>query len=161
MLSHEVASNSLWSPGPQRARLFCPPLSPRVFPNSCPLGQWCYLTISSTAATFSFCLQSFPASVSFPKSRLYTHTHTHTHTYTHTYIILFIFFSIMCYYKILSLVPHVIHIFFFFFFLILFHYSLLQNIEYSALCCKVGSCCFFIFCMVVYSCFLFPSWLKH
>ena len=106
MLSHEVASTSLWPPGPQRARLLCPPLPPRVFPKSCPWSQWCYLTISSTAATFSFCLQSFPASGSFPKSRLYTHT----------YIILFIFFSIICYYKILSLVPHVIHIFFFFFF---------------------------------------------
>ena len=30
----------------------------------------CYLTISSSAAPFSFCLQSFPASRSFPMSRL-------------------------------------------------------------------------------------------
>ena len=79
--------------------------SPRVFPNSCPLIRWCYSTISSTAAAFSFCLQSFPAPGSVPKSRVYTHIHT----YTHTYIILFIFFSIICYYKILSNVPHVIH----------------------------------------------------
>ena len=27
-----------------------------------PLSQWCYLTISSSAVTFSFCLQSFPES---------------------------------------------------------------------------------------------------
>ena len=34
-----------------------------------PLSQWCYLTTSSSAAAFSFCLQSFPASRSFPVSR--------------------------------------------------------------------------------------------
>ena len=37
----------------------------------CPLSQWCYLTISSSAASF-FCLQSFPASGSFPISQLFT-----------------------------------------------------------------------------------------
>ena len=31
---------------------------PRVCPNLCPLSQWCYLTISSSAAPFSFCLRS-------------------------------------------------------------------------------------------------------
>ena len=43
-----------------------------VFSNSCPYSQWCYLTISSSATCFSFCLQSFPASGSFPMSRLFT-----------------------------------------------------------------------------------------
>ena len=43
----------------------------RVCSNSCPLSQWCYLTISSSAAPFSFCLQSFPASRSFPMSWLF------------------------------------------------------------------------------------------
>ena len=33
--------------------------------------HWCYLTISSSAAPFSFCLQSFPASGSFPVSQLF------------------------------------------------------------------------------------------
>ena len=33
--------------------------------NSCPLSQWCYLTISSSAVPFSFCLESFPALGSF------------------------------------------------------------------------------------------------
>ena len=32
---------------------------------------WCYLTISSSAAPFSFSLQSFPASGSFPVSQLF------------------------------------------------------------------------------------------
>ena len=35
-------------------------------------SQWCYLTISSSAAFFSLCLQSFLASRSFPVSRLFT-----------------------------------------------------------------------------------------
>ena len=63
-------SNSLWPHGLQHSRLPCPPLSPSVCSNSCPLSQWCYLTISSSAAPFSFCLQSFPASESFPMSQL-------------------------------------------------------------------------------------------
>ena len=34
----------------------------RVCSNACPLSQWCYLTISSSATPSPFCLQSFPAS---------------------------------------------------------------------------------------------------
>ena len=66
-----VQSLSLCDCGPQHTRLFCPPLSPRLCSNSCPLRQWCYLIISSSAAPFSFCLQSFPASGSFPRSQLF------------------------------------------------------------------------------------------
>ena len=36
-----------------------------VCSNSCPLSQWCYLTISSSSAPFAFCFQSFPATGSF------------------------------------------------------------------------------------------------
>ena len=39
--------------------------------NSCPLNQWCHPTISSSVVPFSFCLQSFPASGSFPMSQLF------------------------------------------------------------------------------------------
>ena len=53
-------------------RLLCPPLSPRVRSNSYSSTWWCYLTISSFAAPFSFCPQSFPASGSFPVSQLFT-----------------------------------------------------------------------------------------
>ena len=66
-----VMSNSLPLHGLQHARLPCPPLSPRVCSNSCSLSQWCYLAISSSASPFSFCLQSFPASGSFPMSQLF------------------------------------------------------------------------------------------
>ena len=40
--------------------------SPRVCSNSCPLSQWC--PISSSVTPFSFYLQSFPSSGSFPMS---------------------------------------------------------------------------------------------
>ena len=50
---------------PMNARLLLPPWLPGVCLNSCPLSQWCHLTISSSAASFSFYLQSFPASASF------------------------------------------------------------------------------------------------
>ena len=43
---------------------------PRSCSNSCPLSWWCYLTISSSATLFSFCLQSFPVLGSFPMSWL-------------------------------------------------------------------------------------------
>ena len=45
--------------------------SPRVCSNSCPLSWWCYLTISSFATPFSFCLHSFPTSESFPMSQIF------------------------------------------------------------------------------------------
>ena len=64
-------SDSLQPHRVQHTRLPCPSLSPRVFSNSCPLSQWCCLTISSSIARFSSCLQSFPASGSFPVSRLF------------------------------------------------------------------------------------------
>ena len=48
-----------------------PTLSPGVCSNSCLLSRWCYLTISSSANLFSICLQSFPASGSFPRSWLF------------------------------------------------------------------------------------------
>ena len=56
----------------QHTRLPCLPLSPRVCSNSYPLSLWCYLTISSSATHFSFCLQSFQTSRSFPVSQLFT-----------------------------------------------------------------------------------------
>ena len=64
-------SDSLWPQELQHARLPCPSLSLGVCPNSCPLSQWCYLTISSSAIPFSSCPRSFPASRSFPISQLF------------------------------------------------------------------------------------------
>ena len=55
----------------QHIRSPCPPLSPRVCLNLCPLSWCCYPTISSSATLFSFCLQSFSASGSFLMSELF------------------------------------------------------------------------------------------
>ena len=63
--SRSVTCDSLWPHGLQHARPPCPSPTPGVYPNSCPLSWWCHLTISSSFAPFSFCLQSFPALVFF------------------------------------------------------------------------------------------------
>ena len=64
-------SDSLLPHGLKYARLPCPLLSPRVYSNSHPLSQWCHPTISSSVIPFFSCLQSFPASGSFPMSQLF------------------------------------------------------------------------------------------
>ena len=64
-------SDSLPPHGLQHARPPCPSPTPRVYPNTRPLSQWCHPTISSSVAPFSFCLQSFPASGSFQVSQLF------------------------------------------------------------------------------------------
>ena len=70
--SHSVVSDSLWPHEPQHARPSCPSPTPRVYPNSCPLSQWCHPTISSSVVPFSSCLQSFPTSGSFQMSWLFS-----------------------------------------------------------------------------------------
>ena len=64
-------SNSLQPHGLQHARLPYPSPPPRACSNSCPSSQWCHPTISSSVIPFSSCLQSFPASGSFPVSQLF------------------------------------------------------------------------------------------
>ena len=64
-------SNSLWPHKLQHARLPCPSQSPGACWDSCPLSGWCHPTISSSVIHFSSCLQSFPASQSFPMSWLF------------------------------------------------------------------------------------------
>ena len=69
--SRSVLSDSLRPHELQHAR---PPRispTPRVYPNSCPLSQWCHPTISSSVIPFSSCLQSFPISGSFQMSQLF------------------------------------------------------------------------------------------
>ena len=46
-------------------------LFPGVCLNSCPLNRWCHATNLSSVAPFSFCLQYFSASGSFPMSWLF------------------------------------------------------------------------------------------
>ena len=61
---------TLMHPTLQHARLPCPSPTPRVYSNSCPSSRWCHPTISSSVVSF-FCLQSFPASGSFPMSQVF------------------------------------------------------------------------------------------
>ena len=70
--SHSVMSDYLRPHEPQHARPPCPSPTPGVYPNPCPLSRWCHPTISSSVIPFSSCLQSFPASGSFPMSQLFT-----------------------------------------------------------------------------------------
>ena len=69
--SHSVVSDSLKPHGPQPARPPCPSPTTRVYSNSCPLSWWCHPTISSSVVPFFSCLQSFPASGSFPMSQFF------------------------------------------------------------------------------------------
>ena len=64
-------SDSLRSHKPQHARPPCPSPTARVYPDSCPLSQWCHPTISSSVIPFSSCPQSFPASESFQRGQLF------------------------------------------------------------------------------------------
>ena len=58
--------------GLQHARLPCLSPTSRACSNSCPSRQWCHPIISSSVFPFSSCLQSFPASGSFPMSLFFT-----------------------------------------------------------------------------------------
>ena len=62
---------TLWPHRLQPARLPCPSLSPGVCSNSCSMNQWCHQMISLSVTPFSSCLQSLPASGSFPMSQLF------------------------------------------------------------------------------------------
>ena len=67
--SRSVMPDSLQPHGLQHNRLPCPSPTPGACSNSCPLNRQCHPTISSSVVPFSFCLQSFPASGSFPMSQ--------------------------------------------------------------------------------------------
>ena len=69
--SCSVMFRSLQPHGLQHARPPCPSSIPEVYSNSCPLSWWCHPTISSSVIPFFSCLQSFPASGSFPMSHFF------------------------------------------------------------------------------------------
>ena len=65
-------SHSLQPNRPPHTKLPSPPLSPGICTSSCPLSQWCHETILSSVIPFSFGLQFFPASGSFPRNQFFT-----------------------------------------------------------------------------------------
>ena len=70
--SCSVVSDSLRPHESQHARPPCPSSTPGVHSDSRPLSQWCHPAISSSVVPFSSCLQSLPASESFPMSQLFS-----------------------------------------------------------------------------------------
>ena len=70
--SRSVVSDSLRPHESQHARPPCPSPTPKIYPNSCPLSQWCHPAISSSVVPFSSCAQSLPASGSFSVNQLFT-----------------------------------------------------------------------------------------
>ena len=70
--SHSVMSDSLQPHGLQHTRPPCLSPTPGVYSNSRPLSRWCHPTVSFSVVPFSSCLQSFPASGSFPMSQLFS-----------------------------------------------------------------------------------------
>ena len=67
--------NQLWFFQPHEmphARLPCPSPTPGACSDSCPSSRWCPPTISSYVVLFTFSIQSFPASESFPMHLLFT-----------------------------------------------------------------------------------------
>ena len=69
--AQSVMSSSLWPHGMQHVKLPCPLPTLRVCSISCPSSSWCHPTNSSSVIPFSSCLQSFPASGSFPMSQFF------------------------------------------------------------------------------------------
>ena len=66
-----VVSHCLRPHESQHARPPCPSPALGVHSNSCQSSLWCHPTISSFVVPFSSCLQSLPASESFPMSQLF------------------------------------------------------------------------------------------
>ena len=71
LFSYSEVSYSLQPHEMKHTRLPCPSPSPGACSNSCQLSWWCHPTISSSVISFSSCLQSFPASGSFPMSQFF------------------------------------------------------------------------------------------
>ena len=69
--SCSVVSHSSRPHESQHARPPCPSPTPGVHPYPRPSSQWCHPAISSSVVPFSSCLQSLPASESFPMSQLF------------------------------------------------------------------------------------------
>ena len=66
-----VVSDSLQPHEVQHVTLPCPSPTPTACSNSCPSSQWCHPAISSSIVPVSSCLQSFPATGSFPVSQFF------------------------------------------------------------------------------------------
>ena len=71
MYFSSVVSNSLRPHRLQCATFPCPSPTPGACSNSCPSSQWSHPPISSSVIPLFSCLQSFPASRTFPMSQFF------------------------------------------------------------------------------------------
>ena len=69
--SCSVMSDFLQPHGLQYTRLHCRSPAPGACSNSCASSWWCHPSISSSVVPFFSCLQSYPASESFPMSQFF------------------------------------------------------------------------------------------
>ena len=69
LLSHVRFFAAPWTAAHQASPSFT---ISQICSDFCPFSQWCHPAISSSVVPFSSCLQSFPASGSFPVGRLFT-----------------------------------------------------------------------------------------
>ena len=69
--SRSVVSNSLWPNGLQHTRVPCPSPTPGACSHLWPSSLWCYPIISTSVIPFFSCLQSCPASGSFPMRQFF------------------------------------------------------------------------------------------
>ena len=69
--SRSVVSDSLRLHGLLHTRLPCPSPTPGAYSDSRSVSQWCHPTISLSVIPLSSCLQSFPASGSFPMNQFF------------------------------------------------------------------------------------------
>ena len=72
LFNHSVTFNSLLPHGLQDTGFPCPSQTSGACSSSRPLSRGCYPTIWSSVIPFSSCLQSFPSSRSFLRSRFFT-----------------------------------------------------------------------------------------
>ena len=70
--SRSVITDSLWPHGLPQDSIPRPSPIPRACSSSCPSSWWSHQTILSSVISLSSCLQSFPASGSFPMSQFFT-----------------------------------------------------------------------------------------
>ena len=70
--SRSVMYDSLQPHKSQHARPPCHSPTPGLYSNSCPLSWWCHPAISSSVVPFCSCLQSLPASGSFPMGQFFS-----------------------------------------------------------------------------------------
>ena len=127
-MSDSLQPHELWRARPPR-----PSVSPGVCSDSCPLTLWCHPTISPFCCSLLLLPSIFPASGSFPMSRLFASGGQSIGASASASV-----FPVNIYMYILFQIP--------------FHYRVWQDSEYHPLCYTVGLCYLPVWYIVEYIC---------